>query len=432
MEIIFVSVVFLLALLFVGAPIAVAVASAAILIWLIDPSVVTDPGYVFQSIVNTLDSYVLLAVPMFILSGIIMARGGIAKKLFDFFTFFIGGKTAGLPCAVVVTCMFYGALSGSGPATCAAVGSMSIPVLVNLGYEKGFATALVCVAGGLGVIIPPSIPMIIHGQATGTSIGDLFIAGIIPGIVVGVCLMAYAFIYCKRKGEDRAKVDAAFNEIRAKGFRGILKDSFWALMTPVIILGGIYGGIVTPTEAACVSVVYSLIISLFVYRTLPFRQVPAAFLDAVHSFGPMMWIIGACSAYGRAMTLLGASSAMTEWLTSSFASKIAILLVINLILLVMGCFLDTIAAVLLMAPLLLPVVLALGMSPVQFGVIMVVNLAAGFVTPPVGGNLFIAQSLTKLPITVITRHAFPLLAFFILALMLITYVPSLSLALNGG
>ena len=431
METALIGIIVLFVLLFAGAPIAVAVGSSAILIWVLDPTIMTSPGYVLQAIVNSLDSYVLLSVPLFILSGIIMAKGGIAKKLFDFFTFFIGGKTAGLPCAVVVTCLFYGALSGSGPATCAAVGSMTIPVLVNLGYQKSFATALVSVAGALGVIIPPSIPLVIYGQVTSTSVGQLFIAGIIPGILIGVFLMLYAYIYCKRKGEDREKIDAVYFEIRSKGFITVFKDSFWALLTPVIILGGIYGGIVTPTEAACVSVVYSLIISVVVYRTLPLKMVPQAFIDAVHTFAPMIWIIGACSAFGRAMALLGASQALTDWLTSTFATKVAVMLMINLILIIMGCLMDTIASILLMAPLLLPVAALMGVNPVHFGIIMIVNLSIGFTTPPVGGNLFVAQALTKLPVTQITKQAAPFMLFFFVALMIITFVPSVSMVLLG-
>jgi C4-dicarboxylate transporter DctM subunit len=429
MEIVIVGFVALFVLMLCGAPIAIAIGMSVVIIWFINPAIATSPAYIFQSIVTSLDVYVLLAVPLFILSGIIMAKGGIAKKLFDFFAFFIGGVRGGMPCTVIVTCLFYGALSGSGPGTVAAVGAMSIPILANLGYEKSFATALVCVAGGLGVVIPPSIPMVIYGQAIGASVGNLFIAGILPGILIGVCLMVYANIYCRRKGEDRAKLEENVRRLRTIGLWGVFKDSFWALLTPVIILGGIYSGIVTPTEAACVSVIYSLIVSLFVYKSLSFKQVPAAFFDSVHSFAPMIYIVGVCTSFARAMAMLKATDALTEWMYGSFSSTVTMMLAINVLLLIIGCMMDTTAAILICAPLLWPLANAMGLDIVHFGIIMIVNLAIGFVTPPVGANLFVAQAITKLPITQIIKQAFPFLIFFIIALMLITFIPAISLFL---
>lgn len=253
-----VGIVFLafFATLLIGTPIGVGVGLTCLTASASNPTMPATADFIFRNMVTALDTYSLLAVPLFILSGVIMARGGISKKLFDFFAFFIGKKTAGLPIAVVVTCLFYGAISGSGPATVAAVGAMSIPLLVRLGYDREFVTAMVAVSGGLGVIIPPSIPFIMYGLSSGKSVGALFIAGVLPGILIGACLMIYAFWYCKRHGEDREKLEANYAELHRLGFWGILKSSFWALLTPVIILGGIYGGVVTPTEAADISVIY--------------------------------------------------------------------------------------------------------------------------------------------------------------------------------
>lgn len=219
-----------------------------------DPSFTASGRFVIRSMLGGIDSFPLLAVPMFVLSGIVMAKGGISKKLFDVFAFFLGKLTAGIPCAVIVTCLFYGAISGSAPATVAAVGSMTIPILAKLGYDKEFSTAVVAVSGGLGVIIPPSIPFIMYGMASGASVSDLFVSGIIPGLLIGGLLMMYAVYYCKKNGEDKEKIHAVVGELHEKGLPAVLKDSFFALLSPVIILGCIYSGIASPTEAAvCVA-----------------------------------------------------------------------------------------------------------------------------------------------------------------------------------
>ena len=224
-------------------------------------------GTIAQVINNTFsgaNSTPILAVPLFILGGVIMAEGGISRRLFNFFSYFVGRFTGGLPCAVILTCLFYGAISGSGPATTAAVGSMCIPFLVSMGYDKTWSAGLVAVAGGLGVIIPPSIPFVLYSLATGVSTGDLFLGGVLPGILIGLFMMIYAVVYCKRNGEDRALIDAKMAEIRKEGFWKLFKNSFWALLCPIIVLGGIYTGFVTPTEAAVISVFYALIVSLFI------------------------------------------------------------------------------------------------------------------------------------------------------------------------
>ena len=226
--------------LVIAIPVSISLGIVSVLPGAVDPSFTASATYVIRSMLGGLDSFPLLAVPMFVLSGIIMARGGISRKLFDVFAYFMGKRTAGMPCAVIVTCLFYGAISGSGPATVAAVGSMTIPILIEMGYDKKFTTALVAVAGGLGVIIPPSIPFIMYGSASGASVSDLFLAGIIPGLMIGLLLMCYSVFYCRKHGEDKVKIRAAVGQLHQKGLFRVLRESFFAILSPIIILGCIW------------------------------------------------------------------------------------------------------------------------------------------------------------------------------------------------
>lgn len=420
--------VFAIALL-VGAPIGIAVAITALSASVIIPGLPADAVYVFRNMITAVDSYSLLAVPLFILSGNLMAEGGISKKLFDFFSYFIGNKTAGLPIATIVTCLFYGAISGSGPATVAAVGAMTIPMLIDLGYDKKFVVAMVATAGGLGVIIPPSIPFIIYGLSSGESVGDLFIAGILPGLLIGFCLMTYAYYYCWKHGEDKEKLMGNYKQLRGMGFFGILKDSFWALFTPVIILGGIYSGIVTPTEAANISVIYALIVSLFIYKSLKFSDLKKIMKDTITTAAPVLLVVSAATVFGRVLTLMQAPQQIATALMATFTSKVAILLVINVFLLFVGMIMETLAAILILTPIFLPIIAAIGVNPIHFGVIMVVNLAIGFVTPPVGMNLYVASAMTGISVMDIGKKAIPFIAAFIVALMFITFIPEISLFL---
>ena len=417
--------------LVIAIPVSISLGIVSVLPGAFDPSFTASGTYVIRSMLGGLDSFPLLAVPMFVLSGIIMARGGISRKLFDVFAYFMGKRTAGMPCAVVVTCLFYGAISGSGPATVAAVGSMTIPILVEMGYDKKFSTAIVAVAGGLGVIIPPSIPFIMYGMASGASVSDLFIAGIIPGLLIGGLLMVYAFYYCKKNGEDQQKKEAMVGELHAKGLLRVLKESAFALLSPVIILGCIYTGIASPTEAAVISVFYALIISLFVYRSIKVKDIWAILVESIRTYAPILFILAASIAFSRVLTLMQVPQAISAWILSHFTSKIVLLLVINVFLLIVGMVMDTTPAILILTPILLPIVQAVGVDPIHFGIIMVVNLAIGFVTPPIGVNLFVASSLTDIPLMDIARKAMPMIVYFLIALIVITFVPALSLALLG-
>lgn len=428
MPVVLLFIVFIIALV-IAIPVSISLGIASVLPSIFDPSFTVGAKYLIRAMFGGLDSFPLLAVPMFVLSGIIMAKGGISKKLFDVFAYFLGRVTAGLPCAVVVTCLFYGAISGSAPATVAAVGSMTIPILTSLGYDLTFSTALVAVAGGLGVIIPPSIPFIMYGMASGASVSDLFLAGIIPGLLIGFLLMGFAIYYCKKHGEDKEKINAEVDSLHEKGLLGVLKESLFALLSPVIILGCIYSGIASPTEAAVISVFYALIISLFVYKSICLKDIWEIMIEAIKTFTPILFILAASTAFSRVLTLMQVPQTVSEFILNNFHSPVVILLVINVFLLIVGMVMDTTPAILILTPILMPIIEAIGMDPIQFGVIMVVNLAIGFVTPPIGVNLFVASSLTDVPVVDIAKHAIPMIVIFLIALLLITFIPALSLAL---
>lgn len=420
-----------IALLLIAIPVSISLGITSVLPSILDPSFTVGAKYLIRAMFGGLDSFPLLAVPMFVLSGILMAKGGISKRLFDVFAYFLGRLPAGMPCAVIVTCLFYGAISGSGPATVAAVGSMTIPILVSLGYDKVFAASIVAVAGGLGVIIPPSIPFIMYGMASGSSVSDLFLAGIIPGLLIAALLIGYAFFYCKKHGEDREKINEQVDALHEKGLLRVLKESFFALLSPVIILGCIYTGVASPTEAAVISVFYALLISICVYKTIQIKQIGSILVETLRTYAPILFILAASTAFSRVLTLLHVPQMVSEAILNNFHSPIAILLVINAFLLVVGMVMDTTPAILILTPILLPIVTAIGMDPIQFGVILVVNLAIGFVTPPIGVNLFVASSLTEIELMKISKKAMPMIGLFLIALLLITFIPGISLCLVG-
>lgn len=416
-------------LLLIAVPIGLAVSITSILPSMLSDSFTVSGVYIIRSMLGGINQTTLLAIPLFVLSGIIMARGGISKKLFDVFSYFIGKKTAGIPCAVVITCLFFGAISGSAPATVAAVGSMTIPLMLEMGYDKRFSVALLAVAGGLGVIIPPSIPFILYAQAASVSVSDMFIAGIVPGFLIAAVLMGYSIYYCKKNGEDKEAIARVVDALHEKSFRKVFTESIFALLSPVIILGCIYTGVTSPTEAAAIAVAYSLIISLFVYRTIRVKDLWEIFAEAVKTFGPILFILASSVAFSRILTLMNVTQDVSTFITTMFSTKVAVLLIINLILLIVGMIMDTTPAIMILTPILLPAAQAVGMDGIQFGIMMVVNLAIGFVTPPIGVNLFVASSLSEVPVMQLAAKAAPMIVLFFLILLLLTFVPPLSLCL---
>lgn len=417
--------VFMVSLVF-AIPIAMSMVLGAL-----TPLILGGPGSsVQQLIANSFsgsDTTPILAVPLFILGGVLMAEGGISKRLFNFFAYFVGNLPGGLPCAVILTCLFYGAISGSGPATTAAVGSMTIPFLVEMGYKKTWAAGMIATAGGLGVIIPPSIPFVLYSLATGVSTGALFLGGILPGFLIGLSMMAYAVVYCLRNGEDKERIAQKMTELRSLGLLRLFKDSFWALLSPIIVLGGIYSGIVTPTEAAVISVFYALFVSLVVYRTFTLKSIIPFLGKAVKTYAPLLFVLAFAVAFGRVLALSRAPRLIEHFILENFTSTFTALTGIVVVFLILGMVMDTGPAIVILSPILLPAVQALGVHPVHFGVIMVCCLSIGLATPPFGLNLFVAGTLADIAPMSVARKAIPFILAFAVALFMITYIPWFSL-----
>ena len=374
-----------------------------------------------QKLFASIDSFPLMAIPFFMIAGNLMERGGISKRLITFANTIIGSLSGGLALVTVLASMFFAAISGSSPATVAAIGSIMIPAMVRQGYSNEFATATQASAGFIGVIIPPSIPMVTFGVVTGTSIGSLFMAGFAPGVAFGLALMIVAY-FVSRKNRYMGEEKASLAEI-LKAF----KESILALLMPIIILGGIYGGIFTPTEAANVAVMYGLLVGLFVYKELRWSDIPEILKSSAISSALVMLIIATASAFGLILTREAIPAQIAELFLGLTANPIILLLLINMMLLVVGTFMETNAAIIILAPIFFPVCQKMGIDPVHFGIIMVANLAIGMITPPLGVNLFVACGLSKLTIEQVVKANWKYLIASLLVLAIITGVPSFSL-----
>ncbi|HMQ41646.1 MAG TPA: TRAP transporter large permease [Paracoccus sp. (in: a-proteobacteria)] len=379
-----------------------------------------------QKIFTSLDSFPLLAVPFFILAGNLMSRGGVSARLVDFAKSLIGGMQGGLASTCVVTCMIFAAISGSSVATTYAIGAILIPAMVAHGYPTPMAATIQASSAELGVIIPPSVPMIIYAVSTETSVTKLFMAGIGPGILIAALLVGMVQIWCRMRGHGKQDGDARLS-ILTSTYR-----AFWALMLPVIILGGIYGGVFTPTEAAAVAVGYALLVGMFVYREIRPADLPGIFRTAAVSTAAIMLIIGTAGLLSFLVNLSGLPRIIGTWAEGNFTSQWQFLLAINLLLFAVGMFIETSAAILVLGPVLAPIAIGYGIDPVHFGVVMIVNLAMGMITPPLGVNLFAAASVAQIPVQRMFRSLLMPLATVVLALLLITYIPAISLYLTRG
>ncbi|MDR2088634.1 MAG: TRAP transporter large permease [Clostridiales Family XIII bacterium] len=378
----------------------------------------TQLTFLAANMFSSCDSFPLMAIPFFILAGGLMESGGLSKRLVDFANACVGHLKGGLAMVTVMTCLFFGAISGSGPATVAAIGAIMVPFMVESGYSKRFSVALVAASGCLGVIIPPSIPMVMYGVATGASIGTMFMGGFIPGILCAVALMIVAKRIVAKEGFGGN--EQAFSWMRVwKEF----KNAIWALMVPVIILGGIYGGIFTPTEAAVVSVFYGLIAGLFIYKELNFRKIFLKLADSAMTTAAILIIVGTGTTLGRILAMAGVPGMVTDLMLGLTDNVYVLLLMLNVFLLIVGCVMDTTAAILILSPILYPIVEIFGVNIIHFGVMMIINLAIGFITPPVGINLFTAVRISDVGFSEVVKRIIPLLLALICALLVITYIP---------
>ncbi|MCR9089148.1 MAG: TRAP transporter large permease [Rhodobacteraceae bacterium] len=380
--------------------------------------------FLVQKLVTSLDSFPLLAVPFFVMAGELMQKGSMAERLLALSRSLVGHITGGTAHISVLTSLFFGALSGSSPATVAAVGGIMVPKMKEEGYDVGYATAVNTSAGCLGVMIPPSVPLIIYGTTAGVSVGDLFIAGILPGIFVGFSLMVCAYIIAKRRGYTATAPRSSPREI-GSAFLG----SIHALMVPVIVLGGIYGGIMTPTEAGVSAVAYALVVETVVLRQIGLRDIWDILKSTVLTTASIFFLVATATALGQILLFNNVPDQMVDFMTAISDNKYVLLVLIIVLLLVVGTFMDALANILILTPLLLPVVREVGIDPIHFGIVMIVAIAIGFLTPPVGVNLFVGCSIGKISIERLSIAVLPFLASMILALLVLAFVPQISLLL---
>ncbi|SFU48669.1 TRAP transporter large permease [Halomonas korlensis] len=408
-------------LLLLGMPVAFALGISSALSVIMTG--VVPVSYLTQTMFGAVDSYSLLAVPLFVLSGVIMEYGGLSKRLIDAAKAFVGHITGGLAAVTLLGTAVFAMLSGSGPATVAAIGGIMIPAMVREGYGRGFSAGVVATAGGVGIVIPPSIPLIIYGITTNTSIGDLFLAGLIPGFAIVFMLYLVSRHISKKNGYGADISKASWNERWVSVWR-----AKWTLLMPIVVLGGIYGGVFTPTEASGIAVAYSLVLAIF-YRETKLTQIPMMLKTTYLISGMILIIIATASTYARILTLERIPTLIASFLSGLPVPFWVILAVIVLLLLFIGMFMETIAGIILLAPILVPVVTTMGMDPVHFGIVMILASMIGFATPPVGDNLNVASAISGLSIERVSIAALPFVAVLIILLFIIAYVPQITMLL---
>lgn len=406
-------------LLTVPIAISLAISSLAVIAAAYPPGMM---NMLAQAMVTSIDNYSLMAIPFFMLLGIIMEKTGIAQGLIDLAEAYVGSKPGGLGTAAIVACCFFAAISGSGPACVAAIGAILIPAMKRQNYDPAYCGALLASGSTIGPVIPPSIPMIVYGAAVGVSVTGLFAAGVIPGILMGVSLV----IYNKYVSKKRGYVGDTTAAVRKSA---VWKNAIWAVIMPVIVLGGIYAGIFTPTEAAVVGVAYALFVGKFIYRQLTLRKFLDALLESAVLSASVMIVMGGASTFGRILTLEKVPTLLTNTLLGISESPIIVMLMMNVLLLIAGMFIDTTSSIILFAPLLCPIAKAMGYDLTYFGLVMCMNLCVGFLTPPLGVNLFVAQKISGAKLESIIKEVWPMIGVLVALLILLIAVPEISLFL---
>lgn len=408
-------------MIFINIPIAIALGLASIftLIYTGDPL-----GVVPSMMQATVQKFTLLTIPLFILAGALMDCGGISKRLIKLANCFFGGIKGGMGFVAVIAAMFFAAISGSGTATVAAIGSILIPAMVKEGYDAGFSSGLSAISGSLGTVIPPSITFIIYGMITGESIGDLFFAGIVPGMLFGFILCLYTYVISKKNNWGGQGKMASGKEIW-----DAFIDALWGLFSPIIVLGGIYSGLLTPTESAAVAVIYSFLVGVFVYKEIKLQNFLQSLFATGKTTGIILLIIMNAGIFSWVLTEQGIAARLTEFALSLTQDKIVMLLLINIVFLCAGCVMDNTSALFILVPIIMPIAKALGIDMIHLGVVLVLNLSIGQVTPPVGPNLYVAADIAKVKFESIMKGVTPLLLVSLVALLLVTFVPWFSLCL---
>lgn len=408
-------------LMLLGVPVAFSIVSTGAVYMSIASS--TPLTLIIQKLVGGVDSFPLLAIPLFTLAGNLMVSGGIARRLVNWSESLVGAVAGGLGFVAIISCAVFAALSGSAPATVVAIGAIMIPSLVEKGYTKEHAGGMIAVAGALGPIIPPSIPMIIYAVNMGLSVSDMFLGGVLPGIIITVVLMSINYVKARRSPEILSHKNESHFSFKA--FLKQTKSAFGALLMPVIILGGIYGGIFTPTEAASVGVVYGFVVGVFVYRELKMKDIPKVIVKSMEASAMVCFVTAAANLFSWIINVTHASQVITQLFTSVVHDKTTYLIMLCLLMFVVGALLDNIASIIILAPILVPIGIALGCDPLHLGVLFVILVVIGFVTPPFGYNLFAAVSLTKLPLAKIAKGALPYMIALMLCAFLFAFVPEI-------
>lgn len=411
----------LFALMLIGVPVAISLGLAGSLtIIFFSPDSVSSLAI---KLFETSEHYTLLAIPFFLLAGSFMTTGGVARRLIDFANACVGHIRGGLAIGSVLACMLFAALSGSSPATVAAVGSIAIAGMVRSGYPQAFAAGIVTNAGTLGILIPPSVVMVVYAAATETSVGTLFMAGVVPGLLLGVLIMVAIYIIAVKKNLP------AMPRATVRQWLSAAHKAVWGLLLMVIILGGIYSGLFTPTEAAAVAAVYSAFVALFIYKDMTIREAPKVVLESAKLSIMLMFIIANAMLFAHVLTTEQIPQQITAMVLEAGLQPWMFLLVVNIVLLVAGAFMEPSAIILILAPILFPIAMELGIDPIHLGIIMVVNMEIGLITPPVGLNLFVTSAVTGMPVTQVIRAAMPWLMMLLGFLVIVTYVPSVSMGL---